>query len=551
MIIRIILATLFWVGFVFLSLAVLERPADELHHLIIDRGFILTVVGTSTAAVVYVFLSYRSITGTRKKAQIKRASSFVDLDEIDRFRDPKGGGTLQWPSASAYLDGVMYPNYLFERITESAVPWHRSVRMSSTYTVSIGRLPSSVQPLDLVIPLFLFPRGQLQDGLRVFEGGDKRVSTIPQRHVVAFSAAVARDQIRGCGKAAYREYLESVEPTVLSLWTSDQTPSRAALDRLRAEVLALPAKPKKRRALETAAGYLIELARFHPVCVAIGHEEISKSVWPHIFRFRLEHRIIPEIRLEGQWLVRKADWLRLVLGVELNRINIPLVNAVRARSYHLEVAGPEGTYLASQELIGVVETAKNRVRMQPRRAQRRAHLYLQGVEEDEVASEAQFQTAYFERSPGSFAMLTASAISAYLLACALAYSRGFDLNGLIDGVGAPASNLATSVLAALLALPIGVATWNRARQPLHPSLLSRFLTFAVIALSFATFVVAVIGIDSSTPQGVVVWVAILTALFAVSLLSVFSWVLRLAFELRFARRVMRNDSEEISLGDQT
>lgn len=185
--------------------------------------------------------------------------------------------------------------------------------------------------------------------------------------------------------------------------------------------------------------------------------------------------------------------------------------------------------------------------MQPRRAQRRAHLYLQGVEE--VGVDAEYQTAYFERSPGSFAMLSASAISAYVLASALAFSRGLDLNGLLGDSVSEAGGLATSVLAALLALPIGVATWNRSRQPLHPSLLSRFLTFAVIALSLATFVVTVIGVSSATEAGVAVWSVILTSLFAVTLLSVFSWILRLAFELRFARRAMRNDSGKTYLGD--
>lgn len=252
---------------------VLRQSADQLLSLLTDRLFVFISVAMFTFAILYTLLSYRTITETRKQPVVPRESPFLDFDEIDRFRDAKGKGVLQWASASAYLDGVMYPKYLFERITESAVPWHRSVRMSSTYTVSIGTLPATDEPVDLVVPLFLFPRGQLQDGLRVMEGGERRVSTLSQRRVVAFSAAVARDQIRGCGKRAYRQYLEEVEPTVLALWTAEEPATDAELEEVRRMVLALPSKPNKRSTLETAAGYLIELARYHPVCVTIGDEQ--------------------------------------------------------------------------------------------------------------------------------------------------------------------------------------------------------------------------------------------------------------------------------------
>ena len=288
-----------------------------------------------------------------------------------------------------------------------------------------------------------------------------------------------------------------------------------------------------------------ELVTHQPVCVAVTANSSKHAGSLDEFRFTIEHRIVPSILFDTHPVLKVVDGLRLAAGVRLNRYFVPLTNATRTASYHLQFAGPEGTYLVRQELVGVVQENAVAIRMQPRRGQRRAHLYLRGVESAE--ENAMMTVAYAERSPGSLAQAVAGSWAATILILALATTRAAGpLAGLVgDGASDGMNN---AVIAALLAVPVGVSTWNRTRVPLHPTLLSRGFTLVVVALSLLAFLLAVIGSGDDQAEGARLWTLLLALSAVVSVFATGSWISRLALEFRFIRRAPRQNLSDHEVG---
>src|SRR5690606_8792021 len=156
---------------------------------------------------------------------------------------------------------------IFERISETAEAYHRSLVHKSTFTVCIHRKPVTADAPDYVVPLFLFPKGKLQDGLRVFLGDGSRVSRLSSGGCATFSAAVIRSLVHAAGPTAYKNYLGSIEDSVLDLVAAPNSPSEDGLRDTRRRILALDPSSPATELLETAATMVSELSRFHPICV--------------------------------------------------------------------------------------------------------------------------------------------------------------------------------------------------------------------------------------------------------------------------------------------
>lgn len=495
----------------------------------------LLCVVALVALLIYVAVTFSSRTEAQQFQASSAISREVDLAAVDFFFDSKGIAELSVAQALTFIDAVVYPRQVYRRISEHAEATHRSLAIKTTYTVSIDKQAGSDDDPDYVVPLFLFPKGEIQDGLKAYRGEDSRVSTLSTRDVHVFAAAVVRSLVFAAGTGAYSAYLGSLEKEVLKAIASPLQPSEQVLSEIRIRLLGLNAGSSDDGLLDTASAMVSELAKYHPICVPVSARDVRNTRWPWAHRLRLEYRTIPPLKAVDRepWWQRLADAVRLGLGVRLNRLFIPIPNAFRTNSYHLEVAGPQGTYLARQGTIPDQTRLAMRAHMQPRRGQRRAHLYVQQLDHN---GEVLFATQFFERAPGSFAATTASAWAAAIVIGVLAIREGLNLPPSSGGVGA--------LLPALLAVPIAVASWNRglAQAVEHPSLLSRTLTFGTILVSLGAFAFAVVPGQVLSP-GAIVWNLFAALALGLALVSTFSWFLRLAMEHHFSRS---GDKEKLS-----
>lgn len=489
---------------------------------VLGAGFVISTVA-------YTALTYRAHTEPHLLPRSMRTQRGFDADGIEYFFDSTGWAALSDAQAMTFIDAIVYPTTRFERISEQAEPFHRSLLVKSTYTVSVHQKTVSSDAPDYVVPLFLFPKGELQDGLRVFTGENERVSTLSSSDVLSFAAAVVRSLIHSVGGKAYANYLGAFEDQVLKMLTAEYPPTELELVDMKGRIVGLDPASGGSGILDTAAGLISELATYHPICVTIPAENVVDREWPWTFRFRMEYRTIPPLThlKKEPWWRRFADWVRLAFGVRLNRLFIPIPNASRTNSYHLQVAGPPGTYLARQGTIPDESRLDARMKLQPRRSQRRAHLYVQEIDHP---GEILFATQFFERAPGSFSTTTASAWAAAIVVTVLAIQQ-------IHALDTGKEPVLSTLLPALLAVPIAVASWSgldKRKEFAHPSLLSRFLTFATILVCLAVFAIAVAPRAYVAPNAIV-WTLFAAAAIVLALLSTYSWILRLAIEHRFSK----------------
>jgi hypothetical protein len=298
-------------------------------------------------------------------------------------------------------------------------------------------------------------------------------------------------------------------------------------------VIALPADAANQLMLTLAAQLIREFAQRSPISVVVPYAEVVTQRWPSTFRFTLDRRFIATEEPAPSALQRSnraLDSLRLALGVRLNRVYVPISEAYRTASYHLEIEGRQGTYFADGELQPPALEGRERLLLgayqsQPRRGQRRSHLYLRNVD---GKPGAYYLARFFERAPGSFAGTTIVALVSTVLIGAL---------WLVETRAMGAASDARTLLPALLALPVAVAAFiglEREASSRHPSLASRFVGIATAFLSLAGFVLAVVP----TPNWASEWRAWETLIWlsvAVTLVSAVSWALRLIVENRFIR----------------
>lgn len=445
---------------------------------------------------------------------------------IDEFFDQSGNGLLTQAQAQTFIDSINNPRSIFRRISERAETWHRSLMISSTYNVQLSRRPKSISEIDFVIPLTVFGGPGIQDGLRVSDGGGSRVSTLASDDLAVFAGAVLRSLIWTAGRQKFDDYVATIEARVLAAMLSNQRQEQP--NALGDEIKALGSGEEENSFLVTAASLVDLLTTGHAICISIPASDVMSRQWPNTFRFRVEYRTIPPISTVGveSRTQRFATVFRLALGVRLNRIFIPLGNDIRTPSYHLQVAGPEGSYLALQGTIPPEKDLGLSGRVQPRKGQRRAHLYIR---DRSNFGEATFAAHFFERAPGSFAATTASGWAAFVVILMLAVNQ---VNGPMSG---PSSLQA--ILPALLAVPIAVATWtgfDTTKMARHPSLLSRGLTFFTVVLCLVAFASAVVPRQILVVPDTV-WILFAALALGLAVVSSGSWIMRLALENHFSR----------------
>lgn len=511
------------------------------------QGVLVAVIlVTAIAYLRLAFLASTTDTSLPESAEV-RDVAIPDLESVDRLFDDNGHTALTVDHVRVFLGGIVATREFIVRISEHVESFHRSYLVRSTFSLRLDQLDSPIDveepdELDFVVPLFLPTKRGLIDGVKVTNGKGNRVSTIDSDAQLTFIAAVLRFVIRNnVGVPAYRDYIANnrkLERETLKVVARTQV-TDDDLSQVTAALLALPGQD--RLYLQVIADFVGELSKGRPISVAIPGAEVRASRWPSTLRFVLERRLIPPTQPAptGPDKLKYGpllDHLRLALAVRLNRIYFPLSNAYRTPSYHLEIAGPDGTYLAAEQFHVPKLSPTARLTfdggMQPRYGQRRSHLYLHRLEGPPGA----YQFAkFYERGPGSFAGATIAGVVSTVLIVVLALMNG--------STNATVQSHITSVVPTLLALPVGIAAFvglEASNGKRHPSLLSRFVVFTTAALSLTAFVLAVgRGLNGATPQWawqLLTWVSV-----SITVTSFLTWVLRLIVENWFVRRAQKGE----------
>lgn len=499
----------------------------------------------------------------------------VDLAEVDEMFGVRCPGGLSADQVLTFLGCVVAPKQFFEKIAESVESCHRSIVLTSAFTLHLreyhvsvpgetvrAKQPLAVSAVDYVVPLVLPKKKASRHGIQVSDSEGHSVSILSVRDLHLYTAAVLRYVIWIASPQALEEYLQGTITVESAVWKqlvkSDATD--ADVKEAQAYVRRLPATGTGAELLNAVADAIGELSDRRPIAIAVPESVVFSCQWPSTLRYTVERRFIPPAGTgpspaANAWQ-SLGERARLILGVSPDRCYVPLDAAYRTNNYNLEVLGPEGTYFAGGAL-DLPEDVTFRATLQPRQGQRRSHLSLRRLSGKFGApkSESFYLARFSERSPGSLANASIAAATSTVLIVVL-FIISASTNPIVLGH-------ARTVAFGLVALPVAMATFvglatSGARR--RPSLTSRFVTFSTAVLSLCAFVLAVfrqspISTNILAParsglEGLwwnnLVWMSL-----SVTAISVVSWFVRLSVEHHAIRGGGGTEGRDFSSSDVT
>lgn len=414
-----------------------------------------------------------------------------DIGDSAKIGHPALGTTIarsrELPAmeASVAVDLVLMiidPTDYFERISETVEPLSRSVSVTMTAVV---RLNGTAEQW-VAIPVLLRPRGRVEDGVR-FEGPVGRLTSMTQGEAASHILSALRAIIAASGEKALAKYESSIEPDVALLLVSDDPKEASFVSRIADAIGKLPGSHRA-TTLAVAARFVRRLQSSIPVLVPVRLGNGDRAPGIHVgsgkadFRIRISvrRRTIVRVNYKKTSVASKrrsrVEWIRSLFGIRPTTINVPLVNAERSSSYHLQVVGPEHTYLARQSVIDDDERPANwpgLLHASQRLGQRHAHLYSRNVT---GGGDLVYRAQFFERMPGSMAPAAASALSVavllWLAFCAIVIAD--------ETMGS------WEFAALVLAFPAAISLWlgvDPDRRLLQGVLVSRASTLVTIGLA--------------------------------------------------------------------
>jgi hypothetical protein len=363
---------------------------------------------------------------------------------------------------------------------------------------------------------------------------------------LALEAAIVRFLIALLGTDAEEIYIAEIERDVLNLMGSSVPLTINQVNRVTLRIAALPAIPGTDIIRAYVTRMLRRLRRFYPVMVFAQCEGTGRG-GPLIRarqRFTVERRGTPSFREQeesgvGGWLIRTRDRIRRLLGIRPAVIGAALANADRTSSYHMQIRGPEGSYLARQRIAEfpsgrTAELPHPQYAIRSRLGQRVSHIYIRDGEEFEGKY---FVCAFFERMPGSLGNATMSAMGAALLIAIGAATRlGYGHLG--------SSN--TDLVTVILAFPAIAGTWLglEQSQSLYGGVLmariSLIITIVAALTSSAYYALGPADVGHSialaSRPGAAVWI-VLVGVSATNLAAcIGGWLLRANVESHFVKQ---------------
>jgi ADP-ribose pyrophosphatase YjhB (NUDIX family) len=430
------------------------------------------------------------------------------------------------------------PSAYLDRITESVSPGVTESTIHANFTI---RLPSSACGSVLLLPLYHQWRGYLTDGLRFFTAHNERLSTASQETGIVVLAAVLRRLLLNAAPSCLPDYIRYTEPDVIAYLASD-TPQNlrsatALIDRI---TIHLPAGEDA-----NYVGALLKSVRWrYPIMVFVGCSSgLHRGALDHRLRVRMESRVIPYLLRAKQpifaaWMLHQRDRLRRIFGIRPVIFSVPLTNAARCASYHLEVRGPRGSYLGRQRIAEypsgstvVLRDAEYKMRM--RQGQSYSHLYIRHGRGFERYF---FENHFYERSPGSIAEACLPAAGAAVLIWFSAFVR----------LSHRQLDVSPELVAILLAFPavIGVIAGTGVVGRRVVALGARISGLVTVSVSLAASGYLFFGPAGSTSQasliarpGAPLWLFLATVASLNVFACIVSWALHGSVEGYFRKRI--------------
>lgn len=527
-----------------------------------------TIAGTFTAgaacALVYFRLSWSEYTGDDigdRAIVSPRGKATIDavIRNVDAF------GMMSTETAVRFLIMVAYPETAFDRMSDSATATTRSLKVKTTASLKVAGHEGEI----VIVPLLMRYRGVLEDGMSFFIGSETRVSSLTHAETTAFCLAVVRTVVRSWKEES--QYRQFIERRLAKFLNSEQLLSSESFDEITDQIIALAPAGSADVFTSGLEQYLTLLQSRQPICVPVpllglsaDAEKLSSSEGAsgtsrpgRIFPLRIvaNHRTVVGFNFRRETDARPGepsrgwvDRIRRLFGIRPSLISVPLVNAGRAASYHLEVVGPEGTYLARQrtvrrtthdgEIVIRDDAIPAHVVAQPRSGQRHAHLYVRGAAKTETYL---FTSQFYERMPGSMAPAFVSALSVAVLVWLALFAVGPNKNPLFEN---------WEYAALVLAFPSAITLWlglNSERRLSEGVLAARVSTLITVFLATAAAwmsVVAAVEVDKR------IWFGLALVATVNAIAPFISWMMRAQLQSRFVERSLTPTGDDLALEDR-
>lgn len=427
-------------------------------------------------------------------------------------------GTITKQQVLEFYRFLVDPQMYVRRLNEMVEHNNTSLSVLSEYHLRHPEFSDA----SLTIPIHLLLHQSLQDNITVKVDGTA-VSPLSHREVIVHGTAIYNALLStdaGCTAPFLKEFATAIYGS--REWSDDK---QRALTELEARISSSNAPDVL---LKMASSLLRQLSTSYPLCIELDpasssvakpaptHHIVSIQTYTYNRPVRksrptrasnsyLRHLVVRAGK-QGvpRWVLRLClypiaqhaflspwygfyiartirDWLRSILGIPSSIFYFPLANSWRARSYHLQVTGRAGTYLARQglaDLLGeqldtndVVPYYATAIDMRPRVGQRHAHLYARSG--NTLLSSILYETRFYERLPGStVGPLISSLVSMFAVQLCAAVQLGI--------ADDPQHG---SLLVLALTVPAAIGTWAGFSSTGPGRLITRLSTVATIIIN--------------------------------------------------------------------
>lgn len=533
---------------------------------LLNGGSVWTAIQLALVALL-AYLVFWYVLAVRESVEppAQVAQSFHASDAIDHHIDAR--------QARYYTGILLRPQTFVSRISESVEPGARSLQVRTTLLVEL----LGGQAVTFV-PVAQVKRGELMDSVKFYEV-DRRISSLTAGQTRYLIEQVVAQTVHSWGRHARRVFNQTTasqpslaDSTARYLYMAissiaDDSSRLAEIDGMGAELayrIAALAQGREQDAAQLAE-LLVNLRKSFPVFVACGPAQSGSA------RVTVERKYVPaqrrlnfgvvisDLGSQLSWRhlasrgmptsVRLAVWVRRVLrapwrtalelvrmtvdearhlaGVSSNVLAYPLDNATRARSYHLELRGPEGTFVGRATLMSASGTAISRPARvgleyvsSQLRGQRTAHIHISNAPVS--IGENQYAASFFERTPGSMATSAAVALATLTVSLVIALTQVTHAEHACVGavvsricLAAPtASEDSSALLQILLAFPLTIllASPTRASSAWGAVMAARVANFCSVVLAVAALVLSSLPSFYTLGGFEVAWLVLLCAM---------------------------------------
>lgn len=393
-------------------------------------------------------------------------------------------GVVNAHQASVFVQGILFPRTLNSRIRETVSPLARSTEFRTVYTLRLPR--KGVREGALFVPFMVVRKGRLFDNLQIEAADGAQRASLSYSEYLQLVSIVLRHLARVDGRRTLKRYV-AVEEQIMTM-IADRAPAADAdeeVDKLFDGVKSTQGAASP--ALQFMTSIVKILVVHYAVVVKMPISTVREDHQWEILT-TIERRLLPleSPKFSEDFIAWMFDRFRKWFGVRPNQFALPIENAHRTPSYHLEFVGPPDTYLARQSIQHFVPDSSFYLRMRPRFGQRYSHLYLRDAPNEAV--NWRLRLSFFERPPGSVGI---AAVTALASLCLIFIAGRLASTGQLKDVPG-------DVTAVLLAVPVVSSAWiglERGKVPFGGTTATRLssLVSFLSSLSAASLYLGAVG----------------------------------------------------------